>query len=63
MLLVSGCATNGASVSGPQPGYCGPSDWAIYYTDEEIDAMTDEQVDRALIHNEVAAERGCVPKQ
>lgn len=62
MLLVSGCAQNGAS-GRLTDAICGPADWAIYYTDEEIDAMTDEQVDRALVHNEVAAERGCVPKQ
>lgn len=62
MLLVSGCAVNGGS--GRLPGaICGPSDWAIYYTVEQIDAMTEEEVDQALVHNEIAAERGCVPKQ
>jgi hypothetical protein len=58
VLLVSGCANNGASGRLPTE-VCGPGDGATRYTDAQIELMSDEDVNEALTKNEIALARGC----
>lgn len=54
LLLVSGCVTGGAIDK-----VCGPNDYVIRYTNEQIEQMTDEQVRSNLARNEELERRGC----
>lgn len=54
MLLVTSCAS-----VGPSTEACGPNDVVIRYSDEQIAAMSDEQVKANLAYNESLADRGC----
>lgn len=54
LLLVTGCASGGASISG-----CTAADTPIRLSSETIDTLTDDQVKTILNRNEELADRGC----